>query len=135
MYAHLCTQLCMLTATTTVRVFKNDVRLRKPFRCRSAFPIQMQLGRHKRSSGRHKRSSGRHKCSPGRSVSEAALRFGNLCVYKPSTLRKKPSASSEETFDSGKKPSDLWKKPSNLQRELHCKHISEKHSECRCHFF
>ena len=61
---------------TTVRVFKNDARLRKPFRCCSAFPLLTWLGRRKRS--------------PGRSVSEAALRFGNLCVFKPSALRKKP---------------------------------------------
>ena len=80
----------------TVRVFKNDARLRKPFHCCSAFPLQTQLGRHKHHSGR--------------SVSEAALRFGNLCVYEPSTLQKKPSA------DSRKKPSDLRKKPSSLWR-------------------
>ena len=106
----------------------NDARLRKPFRCCSAFRLLTRLGRHKRSSGRCKRS-------PGRSVSEAAPRFGNLCVFKPSALRKKPSASSEETFDSRKKPSDLRKKPSNLRRELRRKRISEKRSECRRHFF
>ena len=52
------------------------VCLRKPFHCCSAFLLQTQLERHKRS--------------PGRSVSEAALCFRNLCVYKPSPLRKKP---------------------------------------------
>ena len=113
---------------STVRVFKNDAHLQKPFHCCSAIPLLTRLGRHKRISGRRKRS-------PGRSVSEAALRFGNLCVFKPSALRKKPSASSEETFDSRKKPSCLWKKPSNLRRELRCKCISEKRSECRRHFF
>ena len=77
----------------------------------------------------------RHKCSPGRFISEAAPRFGNLCVYEPSALQKKPSASSEESFDSRKKPSDLRKKPSDLRRELHCKRISEKRSECWRHFF
>ena len=112
----------------TVRVFKNDARLWKPFHCCSAFPLLTRLGRHKRSSGRRKRS-------PGRSVSEAAPRFGNLCVFKPSALRKKPSASLEETFDSRKKPSNLQKKPSNLWRELCRKRISEKRSECQRHFF
>ena len=43
----------------------------------------------------------RYKCSSRRSISEAALHFGYLCVYEPSTLQKKPSAS--------------LKKPSNLQ--------------------
>ena len=37
----------------------------------------------------------RYKCSSGRSISEAASRFRNLCVYEPSALRKKPL---EETF-------------------------------------
>ena len=36
-------------------------------------------------------NSRRHKHSSGRSISKAALHFGNLCVYKPSTLCKKPS--------------------------------------------
>ena len=53
--------------------------------------------------GRHERSSGGHKCSPRRSISEASPCFGNLCVYKPSALRKKLSAS---------------KKPSILGRSL-----------------
>jgi len=35
----------------------------------------------------------RYKRSSGRSVSEAALHFGNLCVYEPSAFQK-PSASS-----------------------------------------
>jgi len=39
----------------------------------------------------YKWSSGRHKHSSERSISEAARRFGNLCVYKPCTLQKKPS--------------------------------------------
>ena len=30
-----------------------------------------------------------YKLSSGRSVSEAALRFGNLCVYESNALRKK----------------------------------------------
>lgn len=30
----------------------------------------------------------KHKHSSGRSISKAALHFGNLCVYKPSTLRR-----------------------------------------------
>jgi len=65
---------------------------------------------------RDKRKRGRPKCERGRSkrecrryVSKAALRFGNLCVYEPSALRKKPS-------DSQKKPSDFRKKPSSLRR-------------------
>ena len=100
---------------------KNDAYLQKTFHCCSAFPLQTQLGRCKRS--------------PGRSISKAALRFGNLCVYEPNALRKKPSASSEESFDSRKKPSDLRKKPSDLWHELHCECISEKRSKCRFHFF
>ena len=40
---------------------------------------------------RYEQSSGRHKCSSGRFISEAAQRFGNLCVYKSSALHKKPS--------------------------------------------
>jgi len=79
-----CTDSWWTYLTSTVCVFKSDVRLQKSFHCCSAFPVQMQLGRHKHSSRRHKRS-------PGRSVSEPALRFGNLCVYEPSTLQKKPS--------------------------------------------
>ena len=42
-----------------------------------------------------------YKCSSGRSISEAAPHFWNLCVYEPSTLRRKPS-------NSRKKTSDLW---------------------------
>ena len=38
-------------------------------------------------------------------VSEAAPRFGNLCMYEPSALREKPY--------------DSWK-PSGLRRKLHC---------------
>lgn len=34
----------------------------------------------------YKKSSGRHKHSSGGSISKTALHFGNLCVYKPSTL-------------------------------------------------
>jgi len=49
-----------------------------------------------------------YKCSSGWSISKAALLFGNLRVYEPSTLWKKPSASSEETSDSQKKPFILW---------------------------
>jgi len=40
---------------------------------------------------RYKLISTRHKRSSGRPVSEAALYFGNLCVYEPSGYRKKPS--------------------------------------------
>lgn len=47
------------------------------FRYYAAFPLQT--------------SSQRHKCSSGVSVNKAALRFGNLCVWNPSTLWKKPS--------------------------------------------
>ena len=112
---------CTLCRICTLYSTKNDACLRKPFCCCSAFPLQAHLLRHKRSSGRHE-------CNPGRSVSEAAPRFRNLCVYEPSTLWKKPSASLEKTFDSRKKPSDLW-------GELCCKRISEKHSECWHHFF
>ena len=68
----------------TIGVFKNNKRLWKPFRCCSAFLLHMQLGK--------------HKCSSGRSVSEAAPRFRNLCVYEPSALRKKPSMSKKETL-------------------------------------
>jgi len=66
----------------------------KPFHCCSAFPLKTRLGRHKHSSGRHKCSSRRHKHSSRGSVSEAALRFGNLLVYEPNALWKKPSTSS-----------------------------------------
>ena len=46
----------------------------------------------------NKHSSGRQKWCYRRAVSEAALRFGNLYVNKPSVLHKKCSASLEETF-------------------------------------
>ena len=41
--------------------------------------------RDKRKRGRPKRERGRSKRERGRYVSEAAPRFGNLCVYKPSS--------------------------------------------------
>jgi len=91
----------------TVRVFKNDARLRKPFHCCSALLLQMHLARHKHSSRI--------------SVGEAAPHFRNVCVYEPNVLQKKPS--------------NLWKKPSDLRRKLCCKCILEKNSECWCHFF
>jgi len=75
------------------------VRLRKPFHCCSAFPLLKQFGRHKHSSGRRKRS-------PGRSVSEAAPRFGNLCVYEPRLFRRSLPL--------------LQKKPSILESLLIC---------------
>ena len=54
--------------------------------------------RDKRKRGRPKRERGRSKRERERYVSEAAPRFGNLCVYEPSALRKKPSDSSEKSF-------------------------------------
>ena len=53
---------------------------------------------------RYKRNSGRHKCSSRRSASEAAPRFGNLCVYEPSALR----IYVYESIALWNKPSDLW---------------------------
>ena len=58
--------------------------------------------RDKRKRGRPKRERGRSKRERGRYVSEAAPRFGNLCVYEPSAIRKKPS--------------DFRKKASGLRR-------------------
>ena len=49
--------------------------------------------RDKRKCGRPKRKCGRPKCKRRRYVSEAALHFGNLCVYELSAHRTKPSAS------------------------------------------
>jgi len=97
-----------------VCVFKNDVRLRKPFLCCSAFPLQTQLKRHKRRSGR--------------SVSKAALRFGNLCVYEPSTLKKKPSASLEETLQFSEEA--FW----FVAEMCRSKHISERCSKSQHQF-
>jgi len=68
----------------------------------------------------YKQSFGRHKSSSRRSLSEAALRFGNICVYKPSSLRRKPS--------------NPWKKPSNLQCSCAAYTRLEKCSKCRHHF-
>ena len=53
--------------------------------------------RDKRKRGRPKCERRRSKRKRGRYVNEAALRFGNLCVYETSALRKKPSDSSEIT--------------------------------------
>jgi len=72
--------------------------------------------RDKRKRGRPKRERGRSKRERRRYVSEAAPRFGNLCVYEPSALRKKPSDSRKKLSDSQKKPSDFQKKPSGLRR-------------------
>jgi len=47
--------------------------------------------RDKRKRGRPRCERGRSKCKRGRYVSEAAPRFGNLCVYEPSALQKKLS--------------------------------------------
>ena len=63
-----------------------------------------------------------------RFINEAAPRFGNLFVYKPSTLQKKPSTFSEETFR-------FSEEAFQFAAQLHRKHISEKHSECQCNFF
>ena len=90
-----------------IRVNKNDVCLLKPF------PLYCFFAVTKQSSGRHKRTS-------RRSLSEAALHFGNICAYKPSSLRKKPS--------------NPWKKPSNLQCSCAANTRLEKCSECRHHF-
>jgi len=54
--------------------------------------------REKCKRGRPKRERGRSKCEHGRYVSETASRFRNLCVYEPSTLRKKFFRFSEEAF-------------------------------------
>ena len=72
--------------------------------------------RDKRKRGRPKRERGRSKRERGIYVSEAAPRFGNLCAYEPSALRKKPSILRKKLSDSRKKPSDFWKKPSGLRR-------------------
>ena len=64
----------------------------------------------------HKRSSGRHKCSSGRSVSEAALHFGNLHVYEPSSLWMKPSTSLEQTFQ-------FSEEAFQFVALLHCQHM------------
>jgi len=69
---------------------------------------------------RDKRKRGRSKRERGRYVSEAAPRFGNLCVHEPSALRKKPSDSSEETF--------------RFAAESRHKRISERRSESRHQF-
>ena len=53
--------------------------------------------RDKRKRGRPKCERRRSKRKRGRYVNEAAQRFGNLCVYETSALRKKPSDSSEIT--------------------------------------
>ena len=74
----------------TVRVFKIDAAIRKP--------VAGPEFRDKHKRGRPKRERGRSKRERGGYVSEAAPRFGNLCVYEPSALRKKPSNSSEKTF-------------------------------------
>ena len=102
--------------------------MQKPFRYCSALLLQTQLGRHKCSSGRHKLSS-------ARSVSEAAPRFENLCVYNPSTLRKKPSTSSEETFRFSEEAFRFVEEAFQFAIQLRCKCISEKHSECERHFY
>ena len=81
-----------------------------------------------------KRKCGRPKCERGRSkrerrryVSKAAPRFGNLCVYEPSALRKKPSDSSEKTF---------WfsEEAFRFAAESRRKRISERRSESRHQF-
>ena len=95
---------------STVRVFKIDAAIWKPFRRWSGILRQTKMGRPKRKCRSPKRERGRY-------VSEAAPRFGNLCVYEPSALRKKPSASLEKTSDSQKKLSDSWKKPSDLRKK------------------
>jgi len=90
-----------------VRVFKIDAVIRKP--------VAGPEFRSKHKCGRPKHECGRPKCERGRYVSEAAPRFGNLCVHEPSTLRKKPSTSSEKKLsNSRKKTCDLQKKPSGL---------------------
>jgi len=63
--------------------------------------------------GRPKRECRRPKRECRRYISEAALRFGNLCVYESSALWKKTSPSSQ-------KPSNSWKEPSDLRRKSSC---------------
>ena len=82
----------------------------------------------------YKRSSGRHKRSFGRSVSEAAPHFGNLCVYKPSSLGKKPSASSEETLWFSEEAFRFAEEAFQFAVEMRRKHISERRSELRHQF-
>ena len=60
-----------------VRVFKNNVRLKKTFFFGSAFPLQAQLRK--------------IQMQLQKTISKAAPCFRNLCVYEPSALRKKPS--------------------------------------------
>ena len=54
--------------------------------------------------------------------------FRNVCVCEPIALWKKPSVSLEETFQ-------FLEEAFQFAAQLHHKHISEKCSECRCHFF
>ena len=83
--------------------------------------------RDKRKRGRPKRECGRSKRERGRYVSEAAPRFGNLCVYEPSALRKKPSDSLEKTFR-------FSEEAFRFVAESRRKRISERRSESRHQF-
>ena len=67
-----------------VCVFKIDAAIRNPSVAGPEFRDKHKGGRPKRERERSKRERGRY-------ISEAAPRFGNLCVYEPSALRKKPS--------------------------------------------
>ena len=70
---------------------------------------------------RPKRECGRPKCDCRRYVSEAAPCFGNLCVYIPSTLRKKPSASLEKTFRFSEEAFWFVEEAFRFVAEKHCK--------------
>jgi len=83
--------------------------------------------RDKRKRRRPKCERGRSKREHGRYVSEAAPRFGNLCVYEPSALRKKPSDYSEKTFR-------FSEEAFRFAAELCHKRISERHSKSRHQF-
>ena len=71
--------------------------------------------RDKRKRGRPKRERRRSKRERGRYVSEAALRFGNLCAVRIWKLMRCPILQ-KKLSNSRKKPSDFRKKPSGLRR-------------------
>ena len=70
----------------------------------------------------------------GRYVSEAALRFENLCVYEPSALQKKPSDSSEKTFQFLEEAFRYSEEAFQFAAESRRKRISERRSESQHHF-
>jgi len=90
--------------------------------------------RDKRKRGRPKCERGRSKREYGRYVSEAAPRFGNLCVYEPSALQKKPSDSSENTFRLSEEAFRFSEEAFRFVAESCRKRISERRSESQHQF-